>query len=240
METKEKMIKTDMHIHTSGISFCAHADCQTVIESKIATGYGGMVLTNHCQAWYYPAHENASFMKRVVEEYRKAKSYGERRDFRVFLGIEVTVNDPFYSDWLLYGVTEEFLLNAPCLYQLSQKELYLLCEKHGAVLVQAHPYRSNTGYCDDMRPGELQYLHGLEINCSKGDLERKDEVITLAGKAKKLVTCGTDYHGVAKFCGGTLLPARVQTNEDLAEYLKTTKYTRVFLEEETLVLPTGR
>ncbi len=240
METEEKMIKTDMHVHTSAISFCARADFQTVVESKIAAGYGGMVITNHCQSWYYPPNENASFMKRVVEEYRNAKSYGERRGFRVFLGIEVTVNDPFYSDWLLYGVTEPFLLNAPCLYQLSQKELYLLCEKHGVVLVQAHPYRSNTGYCDDMRPAELKYLHGLEINCSKGDLERKDEVITLACKEKKLVTCGTDYHGLPKFCGGMLLPQRVRTNEELGKYLKTTAHTHLFLEEETLVLPTGR
>lgn len=234
----EKMLKIDMHVHTNGISFCARANAQTVIDNKISAGYDGMVLTNHCQPWYFPASDQETFMKKVINEYNEAKSYGAERDFRVFLGLEVTLNNPFYSDWLLYGATEEFLLQSPCLYKLSQEELYALCEKHGVVLVQAHPYRSNTGYCEDMRPGAPQYLHGVEINCSTGDLEKADKVLDFAKRERKLVTCGTDYHGLNKFCGGTFLPQSVQSGKELASYLKSAKNIRLFLGEEELEVST--
>ena len=238
MKTQEKMLKIDMHVHTNGISFCARANWQTVVDDRISQGYDGMVLTNHCQPWYYPESDHVNFMKKVINEYALAKSYGTTRGFRIFLGIEVTVNDPFYSDWLLYGVTEAFLLQSPCLYKLSQKELFALCEQHGVLLVQAHPYRGNTGYCEDMRPGITEYLHGIEINCSKGDLEKRDMVLSFARENKKLVTCGTDYHGLPKSIGGTLLPNSVQSNEELTKYLKTVKNTRLFLGEESICVPT--
>lgn len=235
----DKELKIDMHVHSSGISFCSHATCEEIITYKKSLGYDGAVLTNHCQAWYYAAEKQQDFMRSVVEEFKRGKAYADERNFRFYLGIEVTITDPAYSDWLLYGVTEEALLRAPCLYRLNQRQLFSFCQENGIVLIQAHPYRK-ASYCDDQHPGEVKYLHGVEINCSPGDIERRGDILEFAEKNNVTVTCGTDYHGDRRIFGGTLLPATVQTGEDIAEYLRTTDKTRIFFEKEILEIPVRR
>lgn len=230
------MIKIDPHTHSSGISMCSHAVIEKIVDNKIAQGYDGAVLTNHCQAWYYQPSEHTAFMQRFVEEFYHGKKYATEWGFRLLLGIEVSISDPFYSDWLLYGVTEEFLLRSPCLYQLNQKQLFALCQDNGVTLIQAHPFRA------PMRPAEPKYMHGVEINCSTGDLIFKDAVLRFASEENLLVVCGTDYHGKNPFVGGTYAPDGVQSGKDFGNYLATAKETRIFFGEEefTVQTPLGR
>lgn len=224
----QKMIKIDPHVHSNGISLCSHVDCRTIIEEKRKLGYDGVVLTNHCQSWYYPAEEHAQYIERVIEEFHRGKAYADERGFRFYLGLEVTVTEPHYSDWLLYGVTEEFLRATPCLYQLSQKQLFSLCEENGILLVQAHPFRPGIFL------GDPAYMHGVEINCTPGDLERAELVEGFAAEHGLLVTCGTDYHSVDRtYFGGILIPACCQTAKEIAEYLFKEKRVTVFREGET-------
>ena len=91
----EKLLKIDAHVHSKGISRCSHVSVEQLIDNKIKQGYDGMVLTNHCQAWYYPPEENAAFIESFIAEFRAAKAYGDRLGFAVWLGIEATVNSPF-------------------------------------------------------------------------------------------------------------------------------------------------
>lgn len=229
----EEFLKIDMHVHTRGISSCSHVSAEEAIDLKLADGYDGIVLTNHCQAWYYPEAEHGAYVERVIAEFKRAKEYGDKKGLKVFLGLEVSINEPFYSDWLLYGVTEEFLRNSPCFYKLGQRELYKLCHDNGIVLVQAHPYRGNTGYCDDMKPGYPDALDGLEINCTAGDFLKRDKVESSAKELGKLIVCGTDYHGPCeRVKGGTFLPKWVETSVDIAKYLKETPKTKVFFDKE--------
>lgn len=241
MKKVEHMHKIDVHVHSKGVSTCSCVSVEELVEQKLAQGYDGMVLTNHCQAWYYDPPQHGEYVKSVLAEYERGRAYGAQRNFRVLLGLEVTINKPFYSDWLLYGVTGEFLAKTPCLYNLNQRELFELCEENGVVLVQAHPYRANRSYCEDMRPGDPRYMHGVEINCTEGDLEKKDEVLALARQNGLLVTCGTDYHGPNRtFRGGMYLPEGVERSADLACYLRQTDETNLFLEEEMIVFPIKR
>jgi histidinol phosphatase-like PHP family hydrolase len=234
---QEKFLKIDMHVHTKGVSKCSIVAVKDAIDFKKADGYDGFVLTNHCQSHYYPPSRHAEYIEGVIEEFERAKAYGAKRGFKVFLGLEVTVFDPFYSDWLLYGVTEAFLRSTPCLYKLTQRELYKLCHDTGVLLVQAHPYRSNTGYCEDMKPGYADALDGLEINCTHGDFLTKDKVLRWAKERGKLVTCGMDYHGPSdRVKGGTFLPDWVNTSVDIAKYLKETSQTELFFGAETLTV----
>lgn len=231
----EKMRKIDPHVHSNGVSRCSRVSCSEIIEQKIKQGYDGAMLTNHCQAWYYPAEKHAEAMRGVVEEYERGLAYAKTRGFEFWLGIEVTIHDPFYSDWLLYGATAEFLLRTPCLYQLNQKELFALCEENGVLLVQAHPFR------DPIRPADPKYLHGLEINCTPGDLQRYTDVLRKAEEYRCLVTCGTDYHGPDRtFRGGTFVPDHVRSATDFAEYLRLAAETKLFLGDENLTVPTFR
>ena len=103
--------------------------------------------------------------------------------------------------------------------------------------MQAHPYRSGTGYCDDMKPGYPDALDGVEINCTHGDFLTKDKVLRWAKENGKLVTCGMDYHGPSeRVKGGMKLPKWVNTSVDIAKYLKQTDKTELFFDSEELVV----
>ncbi len=219
----EKMIKIDGHVHSKGISGCSRVSCEEIVEEKIKLGYRGAILVNHCQSWYYPPEEHENYIERLIEEFRRGKAYADSRNFKWFLGIEVTLTDPHYSDWLLYGVTEEFLRNTPCLYQLSQKALFELCEENGILLVQAHPFRNGVGL--------PEYMHGVEINCTDGDLDKIPMVEEYAKEHGLLITCGTDYHFVERtYRGGMYIPEKCENAVDVAAYIHKNKGVKIFLE----------
>ncbi len=223
----ENFIKIDPHVHSKGISLCSLVTCEQLIDQKLALGYDGAVLTNHCQQWYYPAEEHQNYIERVIEEFQRGKQYADEKNFRFYLGLEVTLTQPHYADWLLYGITEEFLRQTPCLYQLTQEELFRLCEGAGIVLVQAHPFRQGTA------PADPIFMHGVEINCTDCDLDKVELVKEFAAAHNLLVTCGTDYHSEARqYKGGIFLPKSCFSAKDIAEYFHAAKNVKIFQNEE--------
>lgn len=218
---EEKFIKIDPHVHSSGICHCSHVTCQQIIDEKIKLGYDGAILTNHCQEWYYPKEEHKTYIERVIEDFARGKAYADKKGFRFYLGLEITLNIPHYADWLLYGVTEDILRKTPCLYTLSQKELFDFCQEHGVLLVQAHPYRQS--------PCEPKYMHGVEINCTDGDLDKIPQVEAFAKEHGLLITCGTDYHFVERtYHGGIYIPEKCKTAADIAKHIRETGEVRAF------------
>ncbi len=212
---QEKFLKIDPHTHSKGISLCSIVDVKEIIDKRRTAGYDGIVLTNHCQPWYYPAEEHKNYVERVIEEYLRAKAYGEEVGVRVYLGLEVTTLQSRYADWLLYGVTEDFLRSTPCLYACTQQELFALCEEAGILMIQAHPYRG------EKSPSDPRYMHGVEINCTDGDIQKKSLVEEFAAKNNLLVTCGTDFHGrEGEVMGGIFLPSSCVTAVELAAHLR--------------------
>ena len=228
----EKKLKIDAHTHSNGVSFCSRVSVEEIIDEKIRLGIDGIVLANHCQEHYYPPEKHYEYIEKVIAEYQKAKEYGDKRNFLVMLGIEVSIFIPSYNDWLLYGITEEFLRSTPCLYRLDQRSLFELCESNGVLLVQAHPFR-NSGW------GINEYMHGVEVNCSPSDLPKKEEVIALASEKKLFVTCGTDFHNFDRPNCGMVIPSHIKTSVDFATYLKSATETELFFEDETITVPTN-
>ncbi len=214
----DALLKIDPHTHSKGISQCSVADYREIIDGRKRAGYDGIFLTNHCQPWYYPPAEHKQFIERVIEEFLRAKAYGEGQDFRVYLGIEITTVDPTYADWLLYGVTEEFLRATPCLYECPQERLFAFCEEAGVLMIQAHPYRGGG------LPRNPKYMHGVEINCTAIDVPKAELVVAFAKENGLLVTCGTDYHGEEReVLGGIYVPKHCQTAQEVAKYLRENK-----------------
>lgn len=229
---EKEFIKIDPHVHSKGISTCSKISCEELVDKKMRLGFDGVILVNHCQAWYYPETEHKHYVERVIEEFHRGKAYAEKKGFRFYLGLEVTLTDPHYADWLLYGVTEEFLRSSPCLYNLTQKEMYELCEEWGIVLVQAHPYRQS--------PCDPKYMHGVEINCSHVDLDKAPLVEAFAKEHDLLITCGTDDHHLDnEYKGGIFVPASCHTAADIAKYFRTHGEVKVFQEDEERVYKSG-
>ena len=228
----EKLLKIDPHVHSSGISLCSRVDYKQIVDEMKKLGYDGVILTNHCQKWYYPPEEHASFIEKVIAEYRAAEKYAQTQDFQVWLGIEVTLHEPHYADWLLYGVTEEFLRRSPCLYQLKQKELFDFCSEWGVLMVQAHPFREGHSPCDP------KYMHGVEINCNARDIDKVAMVEEFAAKHKLLITCGVDYHQTNQYYFGVMFVGeKCRSAVNFVHEIKSSGKTRVFLQKEEKEYP---
>lgn len=228
----EKFLKIDPHVHSSGVSLCSEVDYKQIVHEKKKLGYDGVILTNHCQKWYYPSEKHAEFIESLIKEYREAEAYAQTQGFQLWLGIEVSLHEPHYADWLLYGVTEDFLRHTPCLYALTQKALFELCDKNGVLMVQAHPFRAGHSPCDP------KYMHGVEINCNARDLGNIATVEAFAAEHGLLVTCGVDYHQtVHDYFGGMFVGEGCNSSVDFVKEIRRNEKTRVFLQDERKEFP---
>lgn len=218
----------DLHAHSSGISRCCQIPVEKVIDVAIENNLDGIVLTNHYHKPYINDNNYNAFAKQYIEEYHKAKEYGEKHNFKVFFGLEVTMEKHSYVHLLIYGVNEQFVLDHPMLFDYSQEELYKLVKENNGVLIQAHPYRGNK----DMLLN-LKYLDGIEINCHPLYEGTHIEKLTKIAKENNLIlTCGGDFHADTHrpHCG-MYLPNDFKDSLDIANYLKTTSFVTLCVQE---------
>ncbi len=209
-----------------GISKCSRVAFNEIIDRKLAGGYGGAVLMNHCQPWYYEPEDYNKWKEEFILEYQSAYEYAKQKNFKLMLGIEVSVSQPKWADFLIFGVTKGFIRSSPDLCRISQKELFEYCERYGALMVQAHPFRLRH------EPMDCSYMHGIEINTQPTDLHNKNLVIKLAKEKGLFITVGTDYHdNTADNRSGIVVPDYIENSVDLAEYLKKATYTEVFIHD---------
>ena len=222
-------MKIDPHVHTSGISLCSRINFSDMIDQKKLAGYDAVVLTNHCQPWYYQPQEHSGWIEKFLNEYYGAKEYGDKKGIKVFLGVEVSVAHPHWSDFLIYGTSEDFFTQSPCLYNLTQKELFDYCEKYGAIMVQAHPFREKHS------PAHVECMHGVEINLRPQDFEKRSLVEDFANEHNLLVTCGSDYHSASmKEFGGMIIPDQTQNSVQMAKRLTETGESTLFFQNEVV------
>ena len=134
----------EMHAHNAEVSRCAKAFAQELAERYIALGYDGIVSTNHLNSHTFssPEFKNASWKakaEKFMSGFRAVEKAVNGR-LTVLLGVEVSLySEP--NDYLVYGVTEEFLKNNGDIMSLTKEELSALVHKNGMLIVQAHPFR---------------------------------------------------------------------------------------------------
>lgn len=212
------MILVDLHAHSSGISTCCRCSFREGIDAAKQAGLGGFVLTNHYTRSYVVEDDYDGLARRYLEEYRKAKEYGDSVGFRVFFGMEVTAELYEGVHLLVYGVPEEFVLEHPRICHYPQEELYKTVHARGGIVIQAHPYRKTPRLMD------LQFLDGVEISCHPhlhygGSFAQ--EMKEIAEKNGKLLTCGGDYHADVAYrpqCG-VFVPDEIADGVALKDWL---------------------
>lgn len=217
----------DMHSHSSGISRCCRITAAEAIKTAKEYGIDALVLTNHYQKCYLEDGDALAFANKYADEFKNARVYAETSDFKLFFGIEVTMELYGGTHILIYGTKEDFVVKYPMIYNMSLEELYNLVKAEGGTLVQAHPFR-NGGKLLDTR-----YLDGVEINCHPiyGNSYSK-EMINIAKKKGLYITCGGDYHAdtYRPVCG-TYLPDGIETEKDIADYLLDNCFTNIRVHE---------
>lgn len=240
--------KIEPHLHISPVSVCARMDAETAAERYAKCGFDGVVLTNHYSRSYIDTHSatERAWRELYLENYYNFREVAAKYGLEVFLGAEVTLqafyiplyrkwwSDEFieknFADYLLYGVTEEFLRQTPMLCDLTIEDLRAECDKYGVLLVQAHPYRAEQQHSLK----NLEYLDGLEIN---GNVNfpsgaHEEDILRLARERNFIVTCGGDTHATdVQLRSATFVPEEICDSVSLAAYLKKVRIPHYSLTE---------
>lgn len=208
--------KYELHCHTGHVSRCADASAKEIAGLYKSRGYSGIVVTDH----YSPLTFLGGFSSDndyFLEGYRKLLEYADD-DFTVLLGMELR----YYftpNDYLVYGVTPDFLETHGNLMTYFPRRFYKEAVKNNMVVVQAHPFRP---YIFRTRP---KYLDGCEVNNTKDSGKGSINEKALEWAEKKsfpIRTGGTDFHHLSQSgnLGGIITDTKIKTNDDLLSVLR--------------------
>lgn len=216
--------KTELHLHTSPASICAHTPPEEMIDQYIENGYSTVVITNHMSHALFDlvlpdVRDYREAADIYLEDYRRAKRHANGR-ITVLCGMELRVKQNF-NDYLIYGIDERFIMDLGNVMDKKIEELYPMFHEHGALVFQAHPFR------DCMTVTNPKYIDGIEAGnfCSTHD-SRNDIAALWAKKFNMLTVYGTDYHSTDYMCSaGILTDSPICCNSQLIETLKSGKFT---------------
>lgn len=215
------MFRFDLHVHTSEVSFCGQVCAAETVERYVNAGYAGFVLTDHynpsCAAHYAQTTWEGR-MEHFLQGYRLAKARGEELGFDVLSGMELAMEGA-PDEFLLYGLTEEFLLAHPMICTLDAQGLRQLADENGILIFQAHPFRPH------MTPADKPFLDGVEVyNGNPRHHSRNELAAEYAVAHGLLCSSGSDAHCPEDVGRGGLLTAeRITTPEQLKSALRSLK-----------------
>lgn len=221
------MKKVATHVHTAPLSGCAQVPAEEIPALYKAKGYSAIVVTNHYMKYVFEQYYGISGERQQLEHflsgYRAAKRAAEGLGISVWLGAECNpdrYNRPGHTypvrEFLLYGTDEAFFLNHPRLYDLSQEELFALCEACGVLMLQSHPFRLPT------EPGNPEAMHGIEALNRNPRHESRNELAGAWAKERGfLIVAGDDFHEYGdEGRAATLMPDDCESYADFVAALR--------------------
>jgi hypothetical protein len=215
------MFKTELHCHSLEISECARVNSSDIVKKYVAGGYTTLVLANHFSSGtmrYNKAENWVDFVEKFVGAYEKLKQEAQGK-INILLGAELRFNQNS-NDYLLYGITKNFLLEHPEIFELNPDKLSPILRENGILFVQAHPFRNGMTV---VRPN---LLDGVEVfNGHMGHDSRNEIADAWADKYKLIKTSGTDFHyNDVPTNAGILTGNEITSMEQLVDILKSGKY----------------
>lgn len=220
------MFLYEMHQHTTPCSHCGRADPVKLVYALKEAGFAGVVLTNH----FYHGNTGIDrdlpwedFVRAYEEDYLKAKKAGDEIGIDVIFGVEEHVGNG--KEILLYGITPEMLYAHPECADGKLETISNAMHEYGALVFQAHPYRSRAYIIDPSPLLNLDYLDGIEAynGCNPEDENIRAE--QYAKENGKLMCAGSDAHGEEfenRF--GIACEHRIRNAAELIETLKSGDY----------------
>lgn len=215
----------EMHAHVKEVSTCAGSDAKKLWECYADTNYSGIVLTDHMNESTFIREGLADApweekVKHFLSGYNAVKElFGDRMN--IILGMEIN----FYhhpNDYLIYGVTEEFLLSHGDLMAMAPENFSKLCHENGLLMIQAHPFRRNT------KVEDWKLLDGYEIFNGNPRHYSCNPIAEAWAKHhnKSIVTSGSDFHEPEDTGhGGIYFEKEIKTSQELVEELRKGNYT---------------
>ena len=215
-------MKLEMHAHTNEVSFCAHVSAKDTVKLYKDNGYDGIVITNHYSRYFIDLMRDCSFdqlMDFYMNGYNLAKEEGEKLGLAVFLGLELCFDATLPTDFLVYGLDEEFLRTHEFLNQMDL-DSFLSILPDSALIYQAHPFRNHMHI---IPPGKL---FGIEThNGNPRHDSRNDIANAWADKFGMHKISGSDFHQPEDAGrGGLILNQTAHNNGELIDILRADDY----------------
>lgn len=216
------MFKTELHCHSNDISLCARVNTEQIVETFVSKGYSTLVLTNHLSDYTVESHTHGNwneFVDLYYAAYEKLKKEAEGK-LNILFGAELRFNDS-NNDYLVYGMTKEFLYEHPDIFTLHAEKFHNLAKENNILFIQAHPFRNWMMVIDP------KMIDGVEVfNGHFGHDSRNDIANMWAEKYGLIKTSGTDYHYITSPAnGGIFTENEITDMSQLIEILKSGSYT---------------
>lgn len=186
------MYRYETHLHTSLISACSRFTPEEIVDKYTALGYAGVFVTDHFLNGNTTVPNTLPWEERIsrfCEGYKRVKACASNRGLSVFFGFEYSYKG---TDFLVYGLEEDWLISHPEMMELSAKEFCLFARGEGGLVLQAHPCREDW-YIDHVRlfPSDVDGFETYNANRTERE-NRLAEIYAEEYSLKK--TAGSDIH----------------------------------------------
>ena len=213
-------------MHTEEASACARKSVHEMIKRYKELGFSGAVLTNHfiggntCCDRALPWNE---FLDSYCRAYYEGKETAEKLDFDLLFGIEQGYGGG--KEFLLYGLTPEFLYARPFLRQAPLATWFSEVDEAGGILAYAHPFRDRAYIKEPDAMPDMRLCHGVECFNFCNKPEENIKAFDTFKDSNTLLLAGSDLHDTNfSACFGVSLERRAKTEKDLAEILFSKEY----------------
>lgn len=218
---EEYKYKYETHLHTMEASACAKNTSVEMVKACKEAGYAGCFITNH--AWGGNTSVNRSlswedWVEKFCECYYPAKEWGDNNDFDVFFGYESGYEG---TEFLIYGVTPEYLKATKEFKEASIERQYELVKKVDGIVIQAHPFRDEfyiplirvySKFIDGIEG--VNATHSSHLSMAHNVKEWNDQAIAHANRHELPMTAGSDVHTTMMFGGGMIFKNRIKTVDE--------------------------
>ena len=200
-EIDEYKYKTELHAHSSEVSWCGKVCAAELVRLYAARGADAVVLTNHFFYDMLKDEGREAFCERYAAEYEKAAELGKSYGINGLFGMEIRFTEDI-NDYRIDGMGIDVF--------------YREFKTERNVILQAHPFR------DNMQPIRPQSVDGIEVfNMHPDQNSRVGLAARYASENNMLISGGTDFH-IAGHEGCCMIRTKFKpkTSFDIAEVLK--------------------
>lgn len=213
--------KYELHLHTKEASACASLDGAAQARLYKSLGYEGVFITDHFFGGNTAVPRNLSWEQRInlfCKGYENAKEEGEKIGLKVFFGLETGFCG---TEFLVYGVTEEWLAAQADMMSWSIEEQYQKVQEAGGIVIHAHPFRE-APYIPrlDLYP---EYVDGVEVynlENDRRDPEFNERARKYAEEYHLPMTGGGDAHHQNSRHGGIITEQPLDSVEEFMRLIR--------------------
>lgn len=182
----------ETHLHTCEGSRCGMVNGKDYVDYLIGKGYSGMIVTDHFfngNCAIDPSLPWETKVEAYCQGYREALKAAEGKDFNVMFGVEYNFEG---DEYLLYGISLEWLTDHPEIMGMTRHELYKTIKQAGGMMIHAHPYRERD-YLVDIKLTEGVF-DGLEVYNAANTDNMNALAFEYCKKVGSRMIAGSDIH----------------------------------------------